>query len=109
MLNIILIGGVDTFDHCVSINTYRRKTNRWSFNVLMFLIDAAAQKAYSLFKLQIDERIDMLRARQNQLEKLGTDLIKNQVHDRYMIAFEENFHGRKISFIKKILSTSRNN
>jgi hypothetical protein len=39
----------------------------------MFLIDAAAQNAYSLFRLQNEERIYMLRARQKQLEKLGID------------------------------------
>ena len=44
----------------------------------------------------------MLRARQNQLEKLGIDLIKFQVKDRYEIAYEEKFNGRKIIFIKKM-------
>lgn len=68
----------------------------------MFLIDGAAQNAYSLFRLQKDEQIDMLRARQNQLEKLGIDLIKFQVKDRYEIAYEEKFNGRKIIFIKKM-------
>ena len=60
----------------------------------MFLIDAAAQNAFSLFRLQNEEQIDMLRARQNQLEKLGIDLIKFQV--------KEKFNGRKIIFIKKM-------
>jgi hypothetical protein len=68
----------------------------------MFLIDAAAQNAFSLFRLQNEERIDMLRARQNQLEKLGIDLIKYQVQERYEIAFKERFNGRKISLIKKM-------
>jgi hypothetical protein len=68
-----ILGGVDTFDHCISINTCRCKTSKWPFNVFMFLIDAAAQNAYSLFRLQNEERIYMLRARQKQLEKLGID------------------------------------
>ena len=68
----------------------------------MFLTDAAAQNAFSLFRLQNEERIDMLRARQNQLEKLGIDLIKYQVQERYEIAFKERFNGRKISLIKKM-------
>ena len=34
----------------------------------MFLIDAAAQNAFSLFRLQNEERIDMPGARQNQIE-----------------------------------------
>jgi hypothetical protein len=68
----------------------------------MFLIDAAALNAFSLFRLQNEERIDMLRARQNQLEILGIDLIKYQVQERYEIAFKERFNGRKISLIKKM-------
>jgi len=52
----------------------------------MFLIDAAAQNAFSLFRLQNEERIDMLRARQNQLEKLGIDLIKYQVQDMKLLS-----------------------
>jgi hypothetical protein len=68
----------------------------------MFLIDAAAQHAFSLFRLQNEERIDMLRARLNQLEKLGIDLIKYQVQERYEIAFKERLNGRKISLIKKM-------
>jgi hypothetical protein len=68
----------------------------------MFLIDAAAQNAFSLFRLQNEEQIDMLRARQNQLEKLRIDLIKFQVKDRYEIAYEEKLNGRKIIFIKKM-------
>jgi hypothetical protein len=66
------------------------------------LIDAAAQNAFLLFRLQNEEQIDMLWARQNQLEKLGIDLIKFQVKDRYEIAYEEKFNGRKIIFIKKM-------
>jgi hypothetical protein len=61
----------------------------------MFLIDAAAQNAFSLFRLQNEEQIDMLRARQNQLEKLGIDLIKFQVKDRYEIAYEEKLMGER--------------
>ncbi len=44
----------------------------------------------------------MLRARQNQLEILGIDLIKYQVQERYEIAFKERLNGRKISLIKKM-------
>jgi hypothetical protein len=66
------------------------------------LIDAAAQNAFLLFRLQNEEQIDMLWARQNQLEKLGIDLIKFQVKDRYEITYEEKFNGRKIIFIKKM-------
>ena len=70
----------------------------------MFLIDAAAQNAFSLFRLQNEERIDMLRARQNQIEQLGLDYIKDQVMERYNIAYSERFHDRKIMFIKKMIT-----
>jgi hypothetical protein len=67
----------------------------------MFLIDASSKNSFSLFRLQNEERKDMLRARQNQIEQLGLDLIKDQVIERYNIAYSERFHGRKIIFIKK--------
>lgn len=57
----ILKGGVDTFDHLVALNSCRRKTNRWPFNVFMFIVDAASQNAFSLFKIQNKEKIDLLR------------------------------------------------
>ena len=65
------------------------------------LIDAEAQNAFSLFRLQNEEQIDMSKARQNQLEKLGIDLVKFQVKDRYEIAYEEKFNGRKIISLRK--------
>ena len=55
---ISTVAGVDTFDHCISINSCRRKTNRWTFNIFMFLIDAAAQNAFALFKMQNEEPVD---------------------------------------------------
>jgi hypothetical protein len=55
-----------------------------------------------LFRLQNEERIYMLRARQKQLEKLGIDWIKYQVQERYEIAFKERFNGRRISLIMKM-------
>ena len=40
--------GVDVLDQKIEKNTVRRKTNRWTFNVFMWMIDTAAQNAYSL-------------------------------------------------------------
>jgi hypothetical protein len=54
-------GGVDTFDHIIGLNSCRRKRNRWPFNVFMFLIDAAAQNAFALFKLQNKGNYDKFR------------------------------------------------
>ncbi len=52
-----------------SLNTLN---NKKTFSLICSLIFPN----FSLFKLQNEERIDMLRARQNQLEILGIDLIK---------------------------------
>ena len=60
-------GGVDTFDHLVALNSCRRKTNRWPFNVLMFMIDSGAQNVFSLFKLQNKQKIDLLRGLKSNL------------------------------------------
>ena len=68
----------------------------------MFLIDAAAQNAYSLFKIQNPYSNDILRERQNQLEILGFDLMKHNAKERYSIAVNERFKGRRRSLIKKI-------
>ena len=75
----------------------------------MFLIDAAVQNAYALYKLQNKEPIDFARARQIQIEKLGLDLIKYNVQERYNIAEETQFSGNKFSqinnmkdFLKKV-------
>ena len=96
------IGGVDTFDHCISVNTCRRKTNKWPFNVFLFIIDAAAQNSFALFKLQNEKNIDLLRARQVQLEILSLDLIRYQVKERYETASKERFSGRKQAQIKNM-------
>lgn len=56
-----VIGGVDTFDHLVALNSCRRKTNKWPFNVFMFMVDAAAQNAFAMFKLQNIAKIDFFR------------------------------------------------
>ena len=64
MLNLFyfyLKGGVDTFDHILALNSCRRKTNRWPYNVFMFLVDAAVQNAFSLFKLTNTVKIDVFR------------------------------------------------
>jgi hypothetical protein len=77
-------GGVDTFDHLVKLNTCRRKTKRWTFNCFMFIVDCAAQNAFSLFLLKNSKNIilDRLRIRQVVLQKLALHLIKYNVQDR---------------------------
>jgi hypothetical protein len=45
------VGGVDTFEHLLALNSCRRKTNRWPYNVFMFIVDDAAQNAFCLHNL----------------------------------------------------------
>lgn len=45
----------------ISLNSCRRRTNKWPLNIFMFMIDAAAQNSYSLFKLQNNVPIDLYR------------------------------------------------
>jgi hypothetical protein len=48
-------------DQLVSLNSCRRRTNKWPLNIFMFMIDAATQNSYSLFKLQNNVPIDLYR------------------------------------------------
>jgi hypothetical protein len=43
------VESIDTFDHLVEINSVRRKTKRWPYNVFMFMIDAATQNAIFIY------------------------------------------------------------
>lgn len=69
--------------------------------MFMFIIDASAQNAYSLFKLQSSKSNDILRERQNQLEILAFELIKYNVKTRYENAVNDRFSGRRLTLIKK--------
>ena len=42
--------GVDVFDQKIERNTVRRKTNRWTYNVFMWMIDAAVQNSFSIYR-----------------------------------------------------------
>ena len=68
----------------------------------MFLIDAAAQNAYSLSKIQNTEPTDMLRDRQKQIEILAFDLIKYNVKEQYETSIKSNFRGRRLGLINKL-------
>jgi hypothetical protein len=60
------------------------------------MIDVAAQNAFSLAKMTNDPQNDVLRLRQNWLEKLGLDLITENTKDRYDRADKENLLGRSL-------------
>ena len=115
MFKTFKIGGVDTLDHCVELNTCRRKTNRWTMNIFYFMIDTAVQNAVSLAKLTNPDKNNSSTLRENWIQKLGLhcplqknynyksgfciiglDLITENIKCRYRIATNENWHGRSI-------------
>ena len=44
--------GVDVLDQLIEASTCRRKTLRWTMNVLFFMLDVAAYNAYALYSLK---------------------------------------------------------
>jgi hypothetical protein len=86
-------GGVDTFDHMVEINTCRRKTQRWPFNVFMFILDCASQNAFSLSLMKKKDEFDLTRVKQQSLQKLAFYLINYNVVDRMQKANDTDFRG----------------
>ena len=89
-------GGVDTVDHCIEINTCRRKTNRWTLNVFYYMIDVSVQNAFKLATLTNETPKDILRLRQTWIEKLGLDLILKNVEKRHESAVKEKWKGRSL-------------
>ncbi len=76
-------GGVDTVDHLIENYTYRRKSNRWTFNVFLYVIDVAAHNAYCLFKIKNNSKVaNEKRQRRMQLESLTLSLIDDQIKKR---------------------------
>lgn len=71
-------GAVDTLDQMIEKSTCRRKTQRWTFNCFMYMLDAAASNSFALFNLRTPnkENNDEFRYRRKNLEFLATDLIK---------------------------------
>ncbi len=75
-------GGVDTVDHLIENFTCRRKTNRWTFNVFLYLLYVGAHNAYCLFKIKNKTIVDKKRDRRKQLESLALSLIDPQIKNR---------------------------
>ena len=94
-------GGVDTVDHLIENFTCRRKTNRWTFNVLMYLLDLAAHNSFCLFKLKNKTSIltNEKRLRRMQLESLALDLMKPFIFKRAQDISLKNT-GIKLSLIE---------
>lgn len=82
-------GGVDTFDQLLAINSCRRKTNRWTLNAFMFLLDAACQNAFALYKMKcklFNQKNDKNHAKADGVEAIGNFLIKENISARLLKA-----------------------
>jgi hypothetical protein len=80
-------GGVDTFDHLIELNTCRRRTFKWTFNVFMFLVDTAVQNSFSLALMRMKERgvqYEKTRIKDKLVEELCTQC-KNLLNVRTLI------------------------
>jgi len=74
-------GGVDTVDHLIESFSCRRETNRWTFNILMYLLDVAAHNAVCLFKIKKNLTNDK-RLRRTELQSLAINLMKPYIEYR---------------------------
>ena len=95
-------GGVDTVDHLVENFSCRRKTNRWTFNVMLYLLDIAAHNAFCLFKILNPDQTSRGKDRRLALEKLATSLIKPLIESRVRLSSVNNFSGMHSPLIESI-------
>ena len=88
-------GSVDTFDQMVEHSSCRRRTNRWTFNALCYMIDAADLNAYQLFKFKNPHLFitNEMRMRRKMKERLAINLITFSVNERIRNASVNNFSG----------------
>ena len=88
-------GSVDTFDQMVEHSSCRRRTNRWTFNALCYMLDAADLNAYQLFKFKNPHFFitNENRIRRKMKEHLAINLITLNVNERIRNASVNNFSG----------------
>ena len=88
-------GAVDSFDKKIENFTCRRKTNRWTFNTFMFMVDIAASYSFALSKIKHSIRlvVDESRQKRKGLDDLAMDLIKQLVKQRIDAEARTNFSG----------------
>ncbi len=80
--------------------TCRRKTNRWPFTMLMYMIDAAALNSAILYNLK-HPYLTGARIRRSSLEELSCDLIRSSACERY----RESALKNHIGFNKNIMTS----
>ena len=100
-------GGVDTLDRLVESYTVRRKTNKWTVNVFMYMLDVAAYNAYVLYCDKNPAITDKKNSRQRKelLEKLALELLEEQIIQRFNGFKNKNFVGIRREIIDCIQRT----
>ena len=93
-----LKGGVDTADHLIENFSCRRKTKRWTFNVMQYLLDVAAHNAFCLYKTKNPIVFEKNKCKQRRLylEKLALSLVIPLINERVELGSENNFRGISI-------------
>ena len=88
-------GSVDTFDQMVEHSSCRRRTNRWTFNALCYMLDAADLNAFLLYKFKNPHIFisNEKRMRRKLKERLAINLITICLNERIRNASINNFSG----------------
>ena len=99
-------GAVDTFDQMVEKYTCRRKTNRWTFNLFMYMLDAAALNSFILFKMKNPNNflVNESRSRRLNLESLACNLIKICISERLRNASINNYSGLNANILNSMMT-----
>lgn len=100
-------GGVDTLDNLVERFTCRRKTNRWPFNIMMFLLDVCAYNSYILYCIKNPSVLttDMSRQRRECLQNLSISLLRPAIEDRVAKFAQQNFKGMHYTIRESFMRT----
>ncbi len=102
-------GGVDTLDHLVANFTCRRKTNRWPFNVFMFMLDVAAYNAFALTKIKNHEEFNhnLFRQRRESIKDLSKKLIQPCITFRNSEASKSRYTGMHSTLLESFKRTGQ--
>lgn len=95
MINIYILGGVDTLDHLIEKFTCRRMTRRWTFNIFMYLLDVAAYNSFALFAIKNPKNMEknLKLKRRQSLKALGKELVDPLIEKRAFKIEASGFNG----------------
>ena len=101
------LAAVDTFDKKFRKFSVRRRTNRWTLNTGMYIVDSSASNAVVLYELKFREKFEKnaRRARRLALENLAIELLKPCIKWRKEERQKNNFIGVKKNVQNAIVRT----